>query len=94
MPGVGLLNSQGTGNTISDYTYPMIVDLAKSVSTDDFHVWVVPTVDIFKDHPEYFYAGDNLHANTAGETKIAEAIWKVMKDNCVGQAAAGGCCMP
>lgn len=94
LPGVGLLNSQGTANTISDYTYPMIVDLAESVSTDDFHVWVVPTVEIFEDHPEYFYVGDNLHANTTGETKIAEAIWEVMKENCIGQAESSGCCAP
>jgi hypothetical protein len=94
MPGVGILNSQGTGNTISDWTLPMLQDLAKSVSTDTFHVWVVPTVELFEGHPEYFYSGDNLHANTTGETKIAEKIWGVMKDNCIGQAASAGCCMP
>jgi hypothetical protein len=94
MPGVGILNSQGTGNTISDWTLPMLQDLAKSVSTDSFHVWVVPTAELFEGHPEYFYTGDNLHANTTGETKIAEKIWGVMKDNCIGQAASSGCCMP
>ena len=94
MPGVGVLNSQGTGNTISDWTLPMIQDLAKSLTNDTFRVWVVPTVDLFEGHPELFYVGDNLHANTMGETKIAEKIWGVMKDNCVGQAASSGCCMP
>lgn len=94
MPGVGILNSQGTGNTISDWTLPMIQDLAKSLTTDTFHVWVVPTADLFEGHPELFYAGDNLHANTMGETKIAEKIWGVMKENCVGQAESSGCCTP
>jgi lysophospholipase L1-like esterase len=92
IPG-GLLTAYETGSTISDYTYPMLEELAKSASTDTFHVFMVPTVAIFEGHPEYFYS-DGLHANDTGEGKIADAVWKVMKDNCIGQAATSMCCVP
>jgi lysophospholipase L1-like esterase len=92
IPG-GLLTGYERGTSISDYTYPMLEAIAKSASTDTFHVYTVPTVAIFENHPEYFYS-DGLHANDTGEAKIAEAIWKAMKDNCIGQAASSGCCMP
>jgi lysophospholipase L1-like esterase len=92
IPG-GLLTGFERGTSISDYTYPMLEDLAKTSSTDTFHVYTVPTVKLFEGHPEYFYS-DGLHANDAGETKIAEEIWKVMKANCIGQAESSGCCMP
>jgi len=88
IPG-GLLTGYERGVSISDYTYPMLEDVAKAASTDTFHVFTIPTVDIFEGHPEYFYS-DGLHANDMGTAKIAEAIWKVMKDNCIAQA--GGCC--
>ena len=92
IPG-GLLTGFEKGSSISDYTYPMLVDIAKAATTDKFRVYTVPTVDIFTGHDDYFYS-DGLHANDKGEAKIAEAIWKVMKDNCIGQAASSGCCMP
>ena len=90
IPG-GFLTQGERGVSISDYTYPMLVDLAKASSTDTFHVFTVPTVEIFEGHPEYFY-NDGLHANDMGTAKIAEAIWAVMKENCLGQST--GCCMP
>jgi len=71
----------------------MLVDLAASVTTDTFRVHMVPTVDIFEGHSEYFYS-DGLHANTEGSTKIAERIWSLMDENCIGQAESSGCCMP
>jgi len=92
IPG-GLLTGYERGTSISDYTYPMLEAIAKSSSTDTFHVFTVPTVAIFEGHPEFFYS-DGLHANDMGEAKIAEAIWNVMKDNCIGQADSSGCCMP
>lgn len=92
IPG-GLLTGGERGVSISDYTYPMLEDLAKASSTDTFHVYTVPTVDIFEGHPEYFYS-DGLHANDTGSAKIAEAVWAVMKDNCIAQGESSGCCMP
>jgi lysophospholipase L1-like esterase len=90
IPG-GLLTGGERGVSISDYTYPMLVDIAKAASTDTFHAYMVPTVQIFEGHPEYFYS-DGLHANDAGEAKIADAVWAVMKENCIAQSS--GCCMP
>lgn len=81
----------GDGTDINDYTYPMLEALAKSLSTDTFHVVIIDTVPLFEGHPEYFYT-DGIHANDMGEVKIADAVWKVMKDNCIAQSS--GCCMP
>jgi len=92
IPG-GLLTGGETGASISDYTYPLLEAVAKAANTDTFHVTMVPTVDIFMGHPEYFYS-DGLHANDTGEGKIADAVWSAMKDSCIGQAEASGCCMP
>lgn len=92
--GPGILNSQGTGAKLSDYAFKMLDDAAKAASDETFHAWMVSTVDIFKDHPEYFYVGDNLHPNDVGEGKIADRLWELMKMNCIGQASASGCCMP
>jgi hypothetical protein len=88
-----LLTSYEKGTSISDYTYPMLDAIAKSATADTFHAYMLPTVEIFEGHPEYFYS-DGLHANDMGTAKIGEAIWKVMKDNCIGQAASSGCCVP
>ena len=92
--GPGLLNTQGTGNDISDYAFAMLESAAKAASTDSFHVWMVPTIDVFEGHAEYFYVGDNLHANDVGQGKIADKVWGLMKENCIGQAASAGCCAP
>lgn len=92
IPG-GALTGFQQATSIADYTYPMLEDIAKTESTDTFHVFMVPTVDIFEGHPEYFYS-DGLHANATGEGKIADAVWKVMKDNCIAQAASSMCCVP
>jgi lysophospholipase L1-like esterase len=83
----------GNGNSISDYAFPLLEALAKEVSTDTFHVFMVDTVPIFEGHPEYFFS-DNIHANDTGEGKIADAVYKVMKDNCIAQPESKGCCMP
>ena len=92
IPG-GLLTGYQKGTSISDWTYPMLVDAAAAASSDTFHVQMVPTVAIFEGHPELF-ASDGLHANDKGEAKIAEAIWTAMKKDCIGQGASSGCCKP
>ncbi|HET8939989.1 MAG TPA: SGNH/GDSL hydrolase family protein [Polyangiales bacterium] len=89
IPG-GALTGFETANTISDYTYPMLEAMAKAASTDTFHVYMIPTVELFEGHPEWFYS-DGLHANDTGEAQIADAIWKVAKSNCIMQSS--GCCM-
>jgi hypothetical protein len=72
----------------------MLESAAKEASADNFHVWMISTVDVFEGHPEYFYVGDNLHANDVGQGKIADKVWKLMKDNCIAQPASSGCCAP
>jgi lysophospholipase L1-like esterase len=40
-----------------------------------------------------FAAGD-IHPNTLGSTRMAEAVWAIMKKNCVAQRVSSGCCAP
>jgi len=37
-------------------------------------------------------AGDGVHPNSKGSKEMAKEIWKVMKEQCVGQPASSGCC--
>jgi lysophospholipase L1-like esterase len=92
IPG-GLLTGYESGASMSDYTFPMLKSQAEAASTETFHAQMIPMVKIFEGHPNYFYS-DGLHANDTGEAKIAEEIWRVMKENCIGQAESSGCCMP
>lgn len=92
IPG-GLLTGYQSGTSLSDYAYANLEDAAAAASGDAFHVHMLPTTQIFAGHPEYF-ASDGLHANDTGEGKIADAIWDLMADQCIGQAADSGCCAP
>ncbi len=81
------------GADISDYALGILQNSAKLVTTDKFRMYVVDLVPLFAPHPEYFYI-DGIHANATGEGVIADAIYKVMKDNCIAQPQSKGCCMP
>lgn len=39
-------------------------------------------------------AADGIHPSAAGEKVLADLIWKTMKENCMAQSAASGCCTP
>jgi hypothetical protein len=82
----------GNGHDINDYSFELFDAAAKEATTADFRVYMLDTVPIFEGHPDFFF-GDGIHANTPGTAAIADAIWKLMKDKCIGQAPASGCCM-
>jgi hypothetical protein len=82
----------GDGHDINDYGLEKMKVLATEVSTDMFHVYMLDTIPIFEGHMEYFFA-DGIHANTTGTAKIADAIWALMKEKCIGQPMSSGCCM-
>jgi hypothetical protein len=52
----------------------------------------VDLVPVFEGHPEYFGL-DPIHPNAAGAQAIGTAVWNVMQQNCLGQAAGSACCM-
>jgi hypothetical protein len=37
-------------------------------------------------------AGDGVHPNSMGSKVMAEEVWRVMKEDCVGQPAGSACC--
>jgi lysophospholipase L1-like esterase len=81
------------GAEMTDYTLPLLRARCASVSDASFQCRIVDLVPVFEGHPEW-YASDDIHANTLGEGKIADVVYKQMKDDCVGQPASSGCCAP
>lgn len=51
----------------------------------------IDLVPLFAGHPEYI-GGDQIHPTVAGAQVIGNAIWNVMRTNCLGQAASSACC--
>jgi lysophospholipase L1-like esterase len=83
---------QGNGHDINDYTLELLIKLAAEASVDDFRVHMVDTIPIFMGKESTFFAFDGVHANDMGTAAIADAIWKLMKDKCIGQGPSSGCC--
>jgi hypothetical protein len=81
------------GNDINDYSLKMLQSQSAALASDTFHTYVLDLIPIFEGHPDYI-ASDDIHANDVGENKIADAIWKIMKDNCIAQPESSGCCTP
>jgi hypothetical protein len=52
----------------------------------------IDTRPLFQGRPD-FLGGDQLHPSAAGAQAIGTAIWDVMKQKCIGQAAASACCI-
>jgi lysophospholipase L1-like esterase len=83
----------GNGHDINDYTLEILIKLAAEATTDDFRVYMVDTIPLFSAFPDSeVYFPDGVHANDKGTGLIADAIWKLMKDKCIGQAPSSGCC--
>jgi lysophospholipase L1-like esterase len=81
------------GDDINDYSLAMLKSTAMSLTTPAFRTYVVDTIPIFEGHEDWF-SSDGIHANDTGEQKIADEIWKLMKDNCIAQPASSDCCTP
>jgi lysophospholipase L1-like esterase len=81
------------GADIADYAMIRLNNSAKLLSTDKFRMQVIDLVPVFNGHADWI-AGDGIHANATGEGKIADEIYKVMKNTCVAQPASKGCCVP
>ncbi len=52
----------------------------------------VDLVPVFDGHPEYF--NEDIHPNLLGGRVMAETIWQVMRENCLGQRSGATCCEP
>jgi lysophospholipase L1-like esterase len=81
------------GDDIIDYAASKVQTGCENITTDNFHCYFLDTRPIFVGHTEYF-ASDGINPNDMGENRIAQALYDIMKDHCLGQAASGGCCSP
>jgi hypothetical protein len=82
-------------NEILDYALPKARDVcerAEDATEGKLRCRFVDMVPVFDGHPEYF--NEDIHPNQVGGRVMAEKIWQVMEDNCVGQKGAKECCEP
>jgi lysophospholipase L1-like esterase len=69
------------GKVINDYSVPLVKEHCESSTEVTCHF--VDTREPFRGHPEYV-AFDNIHPTAAGSKVIADLVWEVMVDNCLG----------
>jgi hypothetical protein len=79
------------GADLLDWSIPMYKETCESLATETFRCHFVDTRATFEGKPQ-FIAGDNIHPSSVGADALAEQIWGVMKENCIAQPAASGCC--
>jgi hypothetical protein len=78
---------------ILDYTLPMVRDLcadAVNVTSGRLRCTLVDLVPLFEGHNDW-YNGD-IHENATGSAAMADYIWKIMTDKCIGQKGPQACC--
>ena len=100
IPGGGLISGP-TPNPILDYALPRARDVCNSSleRTDGrMKCHFVDLVPVFEGKMGLFAdavseAGDGVHPNSMGSKVIAEEVWRVMTEDCVGQPSSSGCCM-
>ena len=99
IPGGGLISGPSP-NEILEYALPRAREVCESAleRTDGrmkcHFVDMVPVFEgksgLFAD--EVSEAGDGVHPNSMGSKVMAKEIWRVMKEQCVGQPSSSGCC--
>lgn len=88
------------GWDVLDYALPMAKATCESMNDDKYQCYFVDTRDAFQgvgntgEAMAGLIAADGIHPNAAGEKVLADLIWKTMKDHCMAQSAASGCCTP
>lgn len=83
-------------NELLAWVYPMaksLCDGAAERTEGRLHCHFLDTRPIFEGHPEFF-APTDIHPNSAGSDALTKAIAALMRDRCIAQPAASGCCEP
>jgi hypothetical protein len=83
-------------NTMLDYSLPLAKEVCDGAFTrtgGKLRCHFVDMVPVFEGHPEWFAPAD-IHPNTMGSAAMAQEIWRVMTEACVGQPTSSGCCRP
>jgi hypothetical protein len=82
-------------NEILAYALPQAKALCDGVEGEtggSLRCRFVDMVPVFDGHLEYF--NEDIHPNAVGGRVMAETIWQVMEDNCLGQKGTHACCEP
>jgi len=83
-------------NAILDYALPMVkstCDGARARTGGRLTCHFLDLIPVFDGHPDWF-AFTDIHPNPTGSAAMAKAVWAIMKDRCIAQPAASGCCAP
>jgi len=99
IPGGGLISGP-MPNPILDYALPRARDVCNSSlerTEGRMKCHFVDMVPVFEGKTGLFAdavseAGDGVHPNSMGSKEMAKEIWRVMKEECVGQPSSAGCC--
>jgi hypothetical protein len=83
-------------NAILDYALPMVkatCDGARARTGGRLTCHFLDLIPVFDGHPDWF-AFTDIHPTPAGSAAMAKAVWEIMKNACIAQPAASGCCTP
>jgi GDSL-like Lipase/Acylhydrolase family len=85
--------SDDNPNEILDYALPMakaMCDGTERQTSGKMRCTFVDMVPVFAGHPDYF--NEDIHPNDTGSKAMADKIWQVMTDKCLGQKTPKDCC--
>lgn len=85
-------NVPGGGAEIAQYGAEEAAASSAALSTPEFRAYFVDTIPLMQSHPDWYL--DIIHVNAQGAQLIGDAIYQVMKDNCIAQPESSGCCEP
>jgi lysophospholipase L1-like esterase len=88
------------GWDVLDYSLPMAKAVCEGQNDDNYQCYFVDTRDAFQgvgntgEAMGSLIGPDGIHPNAAGDDVLADLLWKTMKEHCMAQSAASGCCTP
>ena len=88
------------GWEILDYSLPMAKATCESMNDATYQCYFVDTRDTFQgpgnngETMAGLIGADGIHPSAKGDDLLADLVWKTMKDHCMAQSAASGCCTP
>jgi hypothetical protein len=99
IPGGGLISGP-TPNPILDYALPRARKVCESSlerTAGRMKCTFIDMVPVFEGKAGLFAdevseMGDGVHPNSMGSKVMAKEVWRVMKQECIGQPASSGCC--
>lgn len=88
-------------NEIADYArpkYKAICDGATTRTGGKLNCYFLDLTTVLDDRNgepiTALFAAADIHPNRLGSNRMAEAVWSLMKKNCIAQPVSSGCCAP